>query len=54
VLGVVTDLVRGDVFYWRELMGAALIASVPVAIAYTCSSTASSPVTCSPEVPRLI
>jgi multiple sugar transport system permease protein len=33
-LGVVTDLVRGDVFYWGELMGAALIASVPVAIAY--------------------
>src|SRR5512132_2616446 len=26
-LGVVTDLVRGDVFYWGELMGAALIAS---------------------------
>jgi multiple sugar transport system permease protein len=33
-LGVATDLVRGDVFYWGELMGAALIASVPVAIAY--------------------
>jgi multiple sugar transport system permease protein len=33
-LGVVTDLVRGDVFYWGELMGAALIASVPVAVAY--------------------
>jgi multiple sugar transport system permease protein len=24
---------RGDVFYWGELMGAALIASVPVPIA---------------------
>jgi len=34
-LGVATDLVRGDVFYWGELMGAALIASIPVAIAYT-------------------
>jgi len=33
-LGVATDLVRGDVFYWGELMGAALIASIPVAIAY--------------------
>jgi multiple sugar transport system permease protein len=33
-LGVATDLVRGDIFYWGELMGAALIASVPVAIAY--------------------
>jgi multiple sugar transport system permease protein len=34
-LGVATDLIRGDVFYWGELMGAALIASVPVAIAYS-------------------
>ena len=33
-LGVVTDLVRGNVFYWGELMAAALIASVPVAVAY--------------------
>jgi hypothetical protein len=33
--GVVTDLVRGDVFYWGKLMGAALITSVPVAILYT-------------------
>jgi multiple sugar transport system permease protein len=33
-LGVATDLVRGDIFYWGELMAAALIASVPVAIAY--------------------
>ena len=31
-LGVATDLIRGDIFYWGELMGAALIASVPVAI----------------------
>jgi multiple sugar transport system permease protein len=33
-LGVATDLIRGDIFYWGELMGAALISSVPVAIAY--------------------
>ncbi|HEU0061567.1 MAG TPA: carbohydrate ABC transporter permease [Hyphomicrobiaceae bacterium] len=33
-LGVATDLVRGDIFYWGELMAAALISSVPVAIAY--------------------
>src|SRR6266852_2893358 len=33
-LGVATDLIRGDIFYWGELMGAALIASIPVAIAY--------------------
>jgi len=33
-LGVATDLVRGDIYYWGELMGAALITSIPVAIAY--------------------
>lgn len=34
-LGVVTDLVRGDVFFWGSLMAAALIASVPVALVYS-------------------
>jgi len=33
-LGVATDLVRGDIYYWGELIAGALIASVPVAIAY--------------------
>src|ERR1700760_4289336 len=33
-LGVTTDLVRGDVFFWGKIMAGALIASVPVAIAY--------------------
>jgi multiple sugar transport system permease protein len=33
-LGVATDLVRGDIYYWGELMAGALIVSVPVAIAY--------------------
>jgi multiple sugar transport system permease protein len=33
-LGVATDLVRGDVFFWGEIMAGALLASVPVAIAY--------------------
>ena len=33
-LGVATDLVRGDTYYWGELMAGALIASVPVAIVY--------------------
>jgi multiple sugar transport system permease protein len=33
-LGVATDLVRGDIFFWGELMAGALIASIPVAIAY--------------------
>lgn len=33
-LGVVTDLVRGDVFFWGSLMAGALIIAVPVAIIY--------------------
>ena len=33
-LGVVTDLVRGDIFYWGELMAGALIAGLPVAVIY--------------------
>jgi multiple sugar transport system permease protein len=33
-LGVATDLVRGDIFFWGEIMAGALIAAVPVAIAY--------------------
>jgi multiple sugar transport system permease protein len=33
-LGVATDLIRGDIFYWGEIMAGALIASIPVAIAY--------------------
>lgn len=33
-LGVVTDLVRGDIFFWGELMAGALIAGLPVAIIY--------------------
>jgi len=34
-IGLTTELVRGDVFYWGELMGGALIASLPVAVLYT-------------------
>jgi multiple sugar transport system permease protein len=34
-LGVATDLVRGDIFFWGEIMAGALIASIPVAIAYS-------------------
>jgi multiple sugar transport system permease protein len=33
-LGVATDLIRGDIFYWGEITTGALIASIPVAIAY--------------------
>jgi multiple sugar transport system permease protein len=33
-VGVPTFLVRGDVYFWGSMMGACLIASVPVAIVY--------------------
>jgi ABC-type glycerol-3-phosphate transport system permease component len=32
--GVATDLIRGDIFFWGEIMTGALIASIPVASAY--------------------
>jgi multiple sugar transport system permease protein len=34
-LGVTTDLIRGDVFFWGSLMAGALIVSVPVALLYS-------------------
>ena len=34
-VGVVSELVRGDVFYWGELMAGALFGSVPVAVVYS-------------------
>jgi multiple sugar transport system permease protein len=33
-LGVPTELIRGDVFFWGELMAGALIAGLPVALLY--------------------
>ena len=33
-VGVPTFLVRGDVYFWGSMMGACLIASVPIAIIY--------------------
>jgi multiple sugar transport system permease protein len=33
-LGVVTDLIRGDLFYWGSLMAGALFAGLPVAILF--------------------
>jgi multiple sugar transport system permease protein len=36
-VGVPTDLVRGDVYYWGPLMGGCLIASVLVVILYNFS-----------------
>jgi multiple sugar transport system permease protein len=34
-VGVISELIRGDVFYWGQLMAAALLGSVPVAIIYS-------------------
>jgi multiple sugar transport system permease protein len=31
---VVTELIRGDVFYWGELMAGAVLGSVPIAVIY--------------------
>lgn len=34
-IGLTTELVRGDVFYWGPLTAGALLASIPVALVYT-------------------
>ena len=33
-MGVPTELIRGDIYYWGSLMGAALLVGLPVAILY--------------------
>lgn len=35
-VGVVSELVRGDVFYWGSLMAGTLFSSVPIVILYSC------------------
>jgi multiple sugar transport system permease protein len=34
-VGAIAELIRGDVFYWGQLMAAALLGSIPVAIMYS-------------------
>jgi multiple sugar transport system permease protein len=34
-VGVIAELIRGDVFYWGQLMAAALLGSIPVALIYS-------------------
>ena len=34
-VGVTSELVRGDVFYWGQLMAGALLGSIPVAVIYS-------------------
>jgi multiple sugar transport system permease protein len=33
-IGVPTELVRGDVFFWQGLLAAAVIPSIPIALLY--------------------
>jgi multiple sugar transport system permease protein len=33
-IGVPTELIRGDVYFWQALMAAALIPSIPIALLY--------------------
>jgi multiple sugar transport system permease protein len=33
-IGVTTELIRGDVFFWQALMAAAAIVAIPVALLY--------------------
>ena len=34
-VGVTSELIRGDVFFWGPLMAGALLGSIPVAVAYS-------------------
>lgn len=34
-VGVITELIRGDVFYWGQLMAGALLGAIPVALIYS-------------------
>jgi multiple sugar transport system permease protein len=34
-IGITTELIRGDTYFWGELMAGALLAGIPVAILYT-------------------
>jgi multiple sugar transport system permease protein len=34
-VGAIAELIRGDVFYWGQLMAAALLGSLPVAFLYS-------------------
>ena len=34
-IGIVGELIRGDAFYWGQLMAGALLGSIPVALIYS-------------------
>jgi multiple sugar transport system permease protein len=33
-VGITTELIRGDIYYWGSLMAGAVLASVPIVILY--------------------
>jgi multiple sugar transport system permease protein len=33
-VGVTTELIRGDIYYWGSLMAGAVLASVPIVVLY--------------------
>jgi multiple sugar transport system permease protein len=33
-VGVTSELIRGDIYYWGELMAGAILGSVPIVILY--------------------
>ncbi len=34
MVGVTSDLIRGDIYFWGSLMAGALLASIPIVIVY--------------------
>ena len=42
-VGVASELIRGDIYFWGPLMAGALLGSVPVALSTRSSSTTTSP-----------
>jgi len=33
-VGVITELIRGDIYYWGSLMGACIMGSLPIIVLY--------------------
>ena len=33
-MGVISELIRGDIYYWGQLMAGAMVGSIPIVVAY--------------------
>ena len=33
-VGVISELIRGDIYYWGQLMAGAMVGSIPIVVAY--------------------